>query len=440
MNNLPPSCSVETEAMILGALLLDNDAYDRLGSISEADFFREDHRVIFAAIKAIIEAGKPCDVVLLSETLAARGELDRCGGTKYIGELAINTASAANVHRYAALVRRHAQSRALQAHATDLHEAAAAPGHDPVKIAERSMEQLLSIVDAAPRGEIRHISEVVGAAVDWLDSPVKGLSTGYGAIDHIIGGLRPGDLIVIAGRPSMGKSSLAACIVEHVSTESPVALFSLEMPDWAITARSVRWHEHLRDRDYAVRHLWDKKLWIDDSSPLSLGVLRVRLQRIKRKHGLALAVVDYLQLMTGQGDNREQEIASLSRGLKYIAMEFDIPVVVVAQLNRSVEGRQDKRPLLSDIRESGAAEQDADLVMMLYRDEYYYEDSPAKGFCEVIVRKHRNGGLGTAHLIFVPEYARFRDFTGTPPQPPRPPRRGGNIVDYKQHASGNESA
>ncbi len=431
--------SIEAEQSILGGLLLDNNAYDRLGPLSESDFYRDDHRIIFNAISTLLEAGKSCDTLLLAEVLKARGTLEQVGGHSYLGSLSLNTPSAANIHSYAAIVNRKAKGRALQALAADLNSAAATNG-DPLKVAEVAADQALAILDDSGRSELMHFGEAVGQAVEWLDAPVKGVSTGYSSLDAIVGGLRPGELIIVAGRPSMGKTSLALCISEHVALDHPVALFSLEMSARQIAARSVRWHEHLTDRSQAVTRLLNRNIWIDDSARMTVGTMRVRLQRIKRKHGLALVVVDYLQMLKGDGENRTQEIGSISRGLKAIAKELKVPVVAVASLNRGVESRQDKRPMMSDLRESGDIESDADVCVMLYRDEYYDENSYARGFAEAIVRKHRDGPVGTAWLIFVPEYARFRDFTGEPPRMPtaaRPPSSGTvKTVDFKARAAG----
>ena len=421
--------AVEAEQSILGSLLLDNNAIDRVAWLSEADFYRSDHRLIYSAIRAILEAGKPCDTLLLTEALQARGCLEQVGGAAYITALSVNTPSSANILHYATLVHKRAQARALQALAADMMDETRTLSHDPVKLAEVVADRALAILDERGHSEIKHISDAVGDAVDWLDAPVKGISTGYSSLDRVIEGLRPADLIVIAGRPAMGKSSLALNIAEHVGQTKPVALFSLEMSARQIGVRSLRWHEHLTDRAAAVMHLFSHRIWLDESARLTLGMMRVRLQRIRRKHGLSLVVVDYLQLMTGEGDNREQEVASLSRGLKAFAKEFNVPVIVCVQLNRNVESRQDKRPMLADLRESGAVEQDADIVLMIYNDAYYNADSEHKGFSEILIRKHREGPTGRAWLKFEPEYARFIDFTGAPPSlKQRPPIPTSGVV------------
>ena len=437
--------ALEAEQSVLGGLLIDNNAYDRLGELSESDFYRDDHRTIFSVIKTILEAGKPCDTLLLGEALKARGVLEQVGGHAYLGALFVNTPSAANIRNYASLVHRAAQGRALQALAADLNAAASAQGADPIKVAEVAADQALSILDDSGKSELQHFSEAVGNAVEWLDAPAKGLSTSYSSLDEIVGGLRPGELIVVAGRPSMGKSSLALCIAEHVSEEHHVVLFSLEMSARQIAARSVRWHEHLSDRSQAVTRLINHNLWIDDSPRLTVGTMRVRMQRIKRKHGLALVVVDYLQMISGgEGENRTQQVGDISRGLKALAKEFQIPVIAVASLNRGVEIRHDKRPMMSDLRESGDIESDADVCVMLYRDEYYDHESYARGFAEAIVRKHRDGPTGTAWLLFQPEYARFRDFTGEPPRAPvakaAPVTGTVRSMDFKVRAAGDASA
>ena len=440
---MPPH-SIEAEQSIIGSLLLDNNSVDRIHWLSASDFYSFNHRALYTAIRNILESGQSCDSLLLAEALKSRGELEACGGNDYIVSLVVNTPSSANIHNYAAVVHKRAQARELQALAADLSAEAQTGNHDPVKLAETVADRALAVIDATGGRDITHFSKAVADAVDWLDAPVKGISTGYSSLDSVIGGLRPSELIVVAGRPSMGKTSLAINIAEHVAHQSPVALFSLEMTARQIGARSVRWHEHLTDRVSAVTRLMDLKLWIDDSPKMTIGMMRVRLQRIKRKHGLALVVVDYLQMMSGEGENRTQQIGSLSRGLKALAKEFQVPVIAVASLNRGVEARQDKRPLMSDLRESGDIESDCDVCVMLYRDEYYTEDSYAKGYCEALVRKHRDGPVGASWLIFVPEYARFRDFTGQPPRAPavqRAPSSGTvRSVDFKKQAAGDDSA
>lgn len=438
---LPPA-SIEAECAVLGGLLLVPDAIDRIEWLQPSAFYRETHRTIYAAVRALIESGKGCDVLLLAEVLRARGELDAVGGMPYLSELAVNAAGAVNITRYAEIVRRRALSRGLQQIGADLVAEAGAVGNDPAQAAEAAGERLFNALEEPRQGEMKSLGEAVADAVDYLDSPVKGLSTGFSSLDHILGGLRPGELIVVAGRPSTGKSALAYCIAEHVSIEHAVSFFSLEMTARQLGTRGLLWHQHLTDRTEAVRYMFDLRLWIDDSSALTTGSMRLRLRRTKRKHGLHLVVVDYLQLMSGRGENRTQEIGSISRDLKRIAKEFNVPVIAVASLNRGVEARTDKRPLLSDLRESGDIESDADVVAMLYRDEYYHENSYAAGFCEVLIRKQREGPTGVSWLQFVPEYARFRDFTGAPPRAPqaeRAPRTGTvTSVDWKRRAGGDE--
>lgn len=431
--------SVEAEQSVLGSLLLDNGSFDHIHWLRESDFYRDDHRTIYAAIRAILESGKPCDNLLLAEALQARGVLSQVGGHDYLSSLVVHTPSAANIKHYATVVRRRSQSRELQALAVELTEAATSGAHDPVQIAEVVTNRTFSILDGDNRTDIQHYSRAVADAVDWMDAPVQGISTGYSSLDALFT-LRPGDLIVVAGRPSMGKSSLALNIAEHVGIDKPVAVFSLEMKARQIGARSVRWHEHLSNRSDAVTQLMDRKIWIDDSPAMTIGLMRLRLQRIKRKNGLALVVVDYLQLMKWEGDNRTQEIGSLSRGLKAIAKEFNVPVIAVSQLNRGVEGRQDKRPLMSDLRESGDLEQDADVIVMLYRDDYYDELSPHVGFAEALIRKQREGPVGRAWLKFESQYARFKDFTGHPPVIHTPLAATSGTVkvkDFKASAAGD---
>lgn len=439
--------ATEAEQNILGALLLWPDAYDRIDWLPVSMFFRSDHRAIYATIRALIEAGKPVDSLLVAQALEARGELENAGGRGYLASLAVNTLSAANIEAYARHVRDKAILRELLAHATDIQALAAEPGADPKEIAEEAEAQLFSVLTERDHSEALPFHRTLDATLIQRANPQRGLSTGYLDLDAIVKGLRPGELIVIAGRPSMGKSSLAACIAEHVAWDHSVALYSLEMSREEIGERVLSWHERDRGPDEAAGRLLNLQLYIDTPPTLTIGGLRVRLRRQKRKHGLALAVVDYLQLMTGKGETRTQEIGSISRGLKQLAREFEIPIVAVCQINRGVENRQDKRPLLSDLRESGDIEQDSDIVVMVYRDDYYNPDSPAKGTAEVIVRKHRNGRIGTARLTFLPDYARFENYAGGPIEftpPSFTPRRyvagvRGTVVDIKKKQMGDDS-
>lgn len=433
-----PDAALNAEQAVIGGLILAPHAYDRIAWLPTEAFLREDHRLIYTAIVALIEGGKAVDALLVAEELQRRGQLERVGGQRDIGSMALNTPTAANITRYADLVMEAWSLRRLQEHAQIVLMEAAEPGANPGSIADKACEAFLSVAEAKATGEPVSFERATKEAVDWLESPVKGLSTGYSALDRVIGALRPGEYIILAGRPSMGKSALCSNIAEHVGQEHPVAYFSVEMTRRQVAARALRYHESLTDRSQAFFYLADIKIMIDDSPTLTVGALRLRLQRIKRTHGLALVVVDYLQRMQGRGENRTQEIGSISRGLATIAKDLGVPLIAAAQLNRAAEGRTDKRPLLSDLRESGDVEQDADVVAFIYRDEYYHPASKNQGYAEIIVRKHRDGPTGTAWLRFEPEYARFKDYAGPAPEYNVPAKSTvSNFHDYKRAAAGD---
>ena len=438
MTQPTPPQAVEAEASLLGALLLDPGAYDRIDWLPETAFYRSAHRLIYSAITGLIEAGRGVDALLVSEELKRRGELKECGGSEYLGELGANTPGSASIKSYAELVAQKAMLRAVQATASEMWEKAQAPACDPKALAEEAESAFLEILEDKRAGEEVAFGRAVLEAIDARDIESKTIPTGYGRLDSMLkGGLRQGQLVVIAGRPGMGKSALAQNIAEHVGRNGTVAYFTLEMSRAEMGERALLWQETLSNTSQAAAHLQEVKIRVDESPAISISHVRLRARRVKRRHGLSLIVVDYLQLMSGKGENRTQEIGSISRGLKAIAKELHVPIIACTQLNRSVEARQDKRPLLSDLRESGDVEQDADVVMMLYRDDYYSEDSLAKGLAECIVRKHRNGPVGTIPLIFRGEVARFLSYEGDLPRPQKP-LRSGTVVspDFKSRAAG----
>jgi replicative DNA helicase len=432
---IPPH-SLEAEQAILGGLLMQSDSFDRIDWLSEADFFSVDHRLIYAAIRSMTEAGKPIDVLLLADHLRSLGELEDAGGMAYIGSLAVNTPSAANIHRYAEVVREKSLRRQLMALGCDIQTDAAAPGTVPMELVERAESRLADITHGREESEPLEFHHALDAALLARQQAAKGLRTGFVDLDSMIKPLKGGDLVVIAGRPSMGKSGLAVCVAEHVARASHVGLWSLEMSRAAIAERILGWHER-RDQE-AAGALATLGLHIDTPNALSVGSLRLRMKRLRRKHGLSLAVVDYLGLMRGDGENRTQQIGSVSRGLKGLAVEFDIPVIAVCQLNRGNENRVDRRPMLSDLRDSGDVEQDADIVLMLYRDEYYDRNSQAAGTAEVLIRKHRNGPTGMVRLAFIDQHARFENYAGPQinTQPPTSRLRAVSGFDYKAAQSG----
>lgn len=434
-----PPHSLECEHSVLGGLMLDSQALDRIGFLKSSHFYLDSHRRIFEAFTDLVERGQSVDIVLLSEHLERRGDLEKAGGMAYLAALSQNTPSAFNIARYAQIVRDKATLRALISQAQELVENAWVPGVDPKELSEEAGAAFLNIeLDEAP-AEMVPFGVATVEAVEWADNPIKGLKTGYHELDRVVTGLMPGDLIVIAGRPSMGKTALAMNIAERIGIDKPVAIFSLEMTRRKIATRSLRYHEAQLGRDQAVDHLSSLKLYIDDTPSIGLGHMRLRLRRLKRQHGLALVVVDYLQLLRAKAENRTQEVSELSRGLKSIAKEFNVPVIAVAQLNRGADARTDRRPVLSDLRESGQIEQDADVIAFVYREEYYQSDTPWKGIAEVLVRKNRDGATDTVYLGFTPEYTHFHNWEGI--LPPREPKGKGSVAsfaDFKSAAAGDE--
>lgn len=440
--------AVESEQAVLGALLMSPESIDRVDWLPEAAFFRGAHRAIYRVVRSLAESGKAIDPVLVAERLDSSGELEDAGGRSYLAALAVEGASPATLVRHAEVVKERFIRRQILAYSNEIGDRAHDTSEDAAKLAEEAEDRFLSVLAADRAGQLQPFRMAVAEAVDWLDAPEQGLSSGYPNIDRVWGGMRPGDLIVIAGRPSMGKSALAFNIAEHVAHETPVLAFSLEMTSRALAARSVRYHRALTSQSEAVRYLMDLKLWIDETPGIGAGYVRARAKRLKRSHGLGLIVVDYLQLMTGQGENRTQEVASISRGLKAIAKEYQVPVIAVSQLSRGVENRPDRRPVISDLRESGQVEQDADVISFVYREEYYVPDTPLAGIAEVLTRKHREGATGTSYLRFESQYARFKNMEGplpTAPEPERRPRRytagkrTGDVVDFKKTSGGDAS-
>jgi replicative DNA helicase len=338
-------------------------------------------------------------------------------------------------------VRDKALLRSLVAKATDIADKAMGYVVDPQALAEEAEQAFFSVREEEP--EAVSMLQAVDQAMEWADNPQQGLSTGFPALDNIVGGLRPEEFIIVAGRPSMGKSALAQCIAEHVAKTDSVLFCSLEMSVRSLGKRSLTYHRSNLGEVGATRYISALKQHIDTRSPLTLPSLRMRLRRHKRRHGLALLVVDYLQLMTGpKTESRHQEVGAISRGLKQIAKEFGIPVIAVASLNRGAEGRDNKRPLMSDLKESGDIESDADVVMMVYREEHYDANTEWKGIAEVIVRKHREGPCGTAYLEWRGEHTRFLTYHGDlPTATVRPIKaKSSNFTDFKSRSAGDDAA
>ncbi len=438
---LPPH-SVEAEQSVLGGLLLDNAAWDKIADlISESDFYRGDHRLIWRHISKLIEHSRPADVITVSESLESTKELDSIGGLAYLGALAQNTPSAANIRRYGEIVRERAVMRKLAQVGTDIADAAYNPmGKEAGQLLDEAESKVFAISEEGARGkqgflDMPPLLTKVVERIDMLynrDNPsdITGVPTGFTDLDKMTSGLQPGDLVIIAGRPSMGKTSLAINMAEHVALEAglPVGIFSMEMGASQLVMRMLgsvgRLDQHkvrtgrLADEDWrrltdAVGRLNEAPIHIDETAALNALELRARARRLHRQYGrLGLIVVDYIQLMSAssQGENRATEISEISRSLKALAKELSVPVIALSQLNRSLEQRPNKRPVMSDLRESGAIEQDADVILFIYRDEVYNPDSPEKGKAEVIIGKQRNGPIGTVTMVFQGEYTRFANF------------------------------
>ncbi|BAV33627.1 DNA helicase [Sulfuricaulis limicola] len=436
---VPPQ-SVEAEQSVLGGLLLDNQSWDRIADILTADdFYRREHRLTFNAIAALCEESSPADVVTVSEWLERSGELEHAGGLAYLGSLANNTPSAANIVAYAAIVRENSVMRELVRAAGEISGAAYAPeGRSANELLDYAEKRIMDISEKGHRrGDFQPLNSLLSKAVDRIDtlfrskSSITGVATGYTDLDEMTSGLQPSDLVIIAGRPSMGKTSLAMNIAENaaVGNKIPVAVFSMEMPGTQLALRMMaslgRINAHrvrtgkLDDDDWprltsAVSLLNEAPIFIDDSPGLTPMELRARARRLKRENGLGMIIVDYLQLMQSterNEENRATEISNITRALKGLAKELDVPVIAMSQLNRSVESRTDKKPVMSDLRESGAIEQDADVILFIYRDEVYNKDSPVKGTADIIIAKQRNGPIGEVRLTFLGEYTRFENYT-----------------------------
>jgi replicative DNA helicase len=436
-----PPHSIEAEQAVLGGLLLESSAWDNVADVVRAeDFYRPDHRIIFEGIGSLAGNGRAVDVVTLSEHLDRTGELENVGGLAYLGSLARDTPTAANVRAYAEIVRERSLLRQLIKAGTDIAASVFdGEGHTARDLVDRAEAQVFEIAEQGSRGRegavaIRSLLPAVIDQIDeWHTNPgaLRGLPTGFADFDKITGGLRPGDLVVVAGRTSMGKTTLAVNMAEyaaiHPEIRSSVAIFSMEMPSEQVVTRMLSSIgsvplQNLRtgrisDDDWvritsATSQLSEAKIYVDETPALTPTELRARARRVKREHGLSLIVVDYLQLMQvpGNKENRATEIAEISRGLKVLAKELAVPVIALSQLNRSVEQREHKKPVMSDLRESGAIEQDADMILLIYREEVYDKNTTKKGIAEIDLVKHRNGEIGTFLLTFQGQYTRFVNY------------------------------
>jgi replicative DNA helicase len=426
--------AIESEQSVLGALLLDPNSYDRIEWLPAEAFYRADHKAIYASIVSMVEAGRPVDALLVGDELRSKGQ--ELGS--YLGDLGANTPGSANIKRHAELVHERYLLRSVMGAAAEITSKAATHGVNPRALAEEAEASFLNILDTRKGGDEVSFARAIAEAMQAREAPEQSvIPTGFVNLDRMLkgGGLKPGQLVIVAGRSSMGKSALAQNIAEHC--RKTVAYFTLEMTRAEVAERSIKYHESLVGIDEAVKRASAFPMLIDETPAITLGHLRLRARRIRRKHGLGLVVVDYLQLMKGDGENRTQEIGSLSRGLKAVAKEMQVPVIAVAQINRGVEQRNDKRPMLSDLRESGDIENDADIVLMVYRDDYYNPDSPAKGLAEVIVRKQRNGPVGTCAMRFNGETTRFHAYDGEIPKAAEQAKSGKVVMrDFKSRAAG----
>jgi replicative DNA helicase len=446
-----PPHSIEAESSVLGGLLLDNSAWDRMGDLlSDNDFYRHEHKLIFGAISTLINASKPADVITVFEQLQNQGKAEGMGGLGYLNSLAQYVPSSSNIRRYAEIVRERSILRKLVTASDEIATNAFSPqGRAVEKILDEAEQKIFNIGEEGSRMKQGFQSmdtlvvDLMDRVQEMADNPndITGVPTGFYDLDRMTSGLQAGDLVVLAARPSMGKTAFAINIAEHVALNEglPVAVFSMEMGAAQLAVRVVGSigridQGHLRtgkltDEEWprltdAIERLRTVSLHIDETPGLTPSELRANARRLARKCGkLGLIVVDYLQLMSGSsgsdGDNRATELGEISRGLKMLAKELQCPVIALSQLNRGVEQRTDKRPMMSDLRESGAIEQDADIIMFIYRDDYYNKDSKDPGVAEIIIGKQRNGPTGAVRLTFLKPLTRFESLAS-----------GGDSGDY----------
>jgi replicative DNA helicase len=437
-----PPQNLEAEQSVLGAVLLSDTVLPALiidEGLQPADFYRPGHALVYQAMLDLHSIGEPVDALTLVEHLKQAGQLEEAGGRSAIDLLSAAVPSVGNVRQYAKIVRDNALLRRLLHASYDIQQRVhshEAPPRELVDMAERS---ILEVAHDDRRKDFQPIHDVLSAELDKLEklsregTAITGTPSGFEALDAVTGGFQPGNLVILAARPSMGKSALMANFAEHAALETgkAVALFSLEMSESELAQRFIASQASVKGDDLrkgkvadsrwgkilaASNRLASSPLFIDDSSELSVLDVRAKARRLSQQQadGLGLILIDYLQLMRGDGatDNRVEQVGQISRGLKTLARELQVPVIALSQLNRGVEQRHDKRPMLSDLRESGAIEQDADLVMFVYRDEYYDQDSEREGIADLIIAKHRNGGLANVELTFQKEYPRFMSYVG----------------------------
>ncbi len=435
-----PPHSIEAEQAVLGGLLINPTAWDNVADVvRESDFYRNDHRLIFEAIGALAGNGKPTDVVTVSEQLERNGNLEAAGGVAYLGTVARETPTAANVRSYAEIVHERSLLRQLITAGSEIASSVFSnDGQTARDLVDKAEQRVFEIAEGSTRGGgavavrtlLPHVIDQIDDAHSNPDK-LRGLPSGFAEFDKKTGGLRPGDLVIVAGRPSMGKTTLAVNMAEyaavHQAKRVPVAIFSMEMPSEQLITRMLSSiggvplgnlrSGRISDDDWvritsATSQLSEAKIFIDETPALTPTELRARARRVKREHGLGLIVVDYLQLMQvpGTKENRATEIGEISRGLKILAKELAVPVIALSQLNRAVEQRENKKPVMSDLRESGSIEQDADMILLIYREEVYEKDTTRKGIAEIDLAKHRNGEIGTFVLTFQGQFTRFANY------------------------------
>lgn len=475
---IKPMFNSEAERSVLGGLMIDNEAWDRVCDVvSERDFYMHDHRKIFRAISRLLADNKSVDIITVSEFLEAHQELDNVGGLGQLALLAKNTPSTANIVHYAGIVREQATLRGLfQASNQTALAVREREGRSAKELLDEAQGRLMALSESAARGGDgpQHVAPVVDNVLDHIDelanraqqSDVTGLATGFHDLDRLTTGFHPGELIIVAARPAMGKTAFALNIAEHVALTrgGRVLFFSLEMANNQLGIRLLASVSRLNQQRVKIARLYDaewprlvtaaeklrgSQIYLDEQGAMTPNDLRARARRLHRETGgLDVIIVDYLQLMQGdrRGDNRAYELAEISRGLKLLAKELHIPIIALSQLNRALEQRPNKRPIMSDLRDSGGIEQDADMILFIYRDEVYNEDSPDKGLAEIIIGKQRNGPTGTVHTVFRGELTRFENRDLSEPVPSRVARderrakragagdfRGKNSMDRESH-------
>ena len=437
---VPPQ-SLEAEDSLLGAVLLDNTALDRVVELlTPDDFYSDAHRKIYAVMLEMSQRGDPADVVTLAEVLDRKGELAAVGGAARLAELADTVPSAVHAPQYARIVRERAVMRQLIHVCTGIAARCYAGPEDVARFVDEAEQLIFEVSDKQVRPSFCRVGDIVMDTIKTIErlyekkELITGVPTGFARLDYMTAGFQPSDLIIVASRPSMGKTALCLNVAQYAAVRGglPVAIFSMEMPKEQLMMRLLCSEArvdgsrvrtgHLAERDFprlaqAASRLSDAPIFLDDTPAQNVLEVRAKARRLKREADLRLLIVDYLQLMRGVGDedNRTQEVSDISRGLKALAKELAIPVVAISQLNRQVEGRSDKRPMMADLRESGSIEQDADVVLFIYRDEMYNPNSEHQGVAEILLAKQRNGPTGSVNLAFLKEYTRFENLSEEEP-------------------------